>query len=85
MPYEPEQFNGLLTVRRVPDLLITDCVFDGAPEAAVALWECDDAKIMSNRISNSRVAFYSYAGRGIMFFENVLEEPVEFGVYSHFA
>ncbi|WP_330083952.1 hypothetical protein [Methylocystis iwaonis] len=86
LPYAPERFNGLLTAWRVDGFSVSDCVFEGAPQAAVALWECQGARISNNRISLSRVAMFSHAGRDNVFFGNDCAESIEFGVYlAHFA
>lgn len=86
LPYATERFNGLLTAWRVDDFLVSDCVFEGAPEAAVALWECRGAKISNNRIRLSRVAMFSHAGRDNAFCGNDCAESIEFGTYlAHFV
>jgi hypothetical protein len=81
LPLGLEHFTGLVTAVRVDDLMIEDCEFGGASAAALALWECRAANISRNWIASSRVALFSYAGRGNVFGENRFADSVEFGSY----
>ncbi|MBY6243630.1 hypothetical protein [Methylosinus sp. Sm6] len=86
LPDAPQRFNGLVTAYCVDELVVRDCAFDGASGAAIGLWRCRGAEIVENQIERSRVALFSYAGRGNVFADNRIDDSVEFGVYvAHHA
>jgi hypothetical protein len=80
-PIDRERLTAVLAAQCAEELTVTDCRFERACNAAVALWRCEGAQVTENFVEGSLISFYSRAGRGNVFAGNEVGNDVELGVY----
>jgi hypothetical protein len=80
-PINHQRITAILAARCIDELTVTNCRFERACDAAIALWRCEGAQVTNNFVGASRISFYSHAGRGNVFSANDVGADMTLGAY----